>query len=197
MIHQTFVTWRSSSLIPFVPEIFSPLPYTSGLVRHTLLFIYLFIYLERNNFFHWLPWQMPHQRFQRFDFFFFFLVIKVIQRLNGHRYICHNDILKFLISFINLKDFFLIWLSFNYRLIYFHQLSKLRIPPLWWKFTKKYYHHEIIKMHYSKSQIIIIIMIIIINWTMLCVKGVNQEWYTPNILFVYLSKFSGGRILFT
>ena len=29
-----------------------------------LLFVYLF---QRTHFFHWLPWQMPHQRFHRFD----------------------------------------------------------------------------------------------------------------------------------
>ena len=27
------------------------------------------LFFKRTNFFHWLPWQMPHQRFQSFDFF--------------------------------------------------------------------------------------------------------------------------------
>ena len=58
MIHQ------SSSPNQFVSEIVNSLPCSSGLLCHTLLFIYFF---QRTHFFHFLPWQMPHQRFQRFD----------------------------------------------------------------------------------------------------------------------------------
>ena len=42
MIHQLCVTRWSSSPYQFVIEIVSPLPCSSGLVRHTLLFVYLF-----------------------------------------------------------------------------------------------------------------------------------------------------------
>ena len=42
MIQQPSVTWLSSSQNQFVPEIVSPLPFSSGLVRHTLLYIYFF-----------------------------------------------------------------------------------------------------------------------------------------------------------
>ena len=49
----------------FVPEIVSSLPWSSGLVCHTLLFVYFF---KRTYFFHWFPRQMSHQHFQRFDY---------------------------------------------------------------------------------------------------------------------------------
>ena len=49
----------------FVPEIVIPLLCSSGLVHHTLLFVYFF---QRTHFFHWLRWHMPHQNFQCFDF---------------------------------------------------------------------------------------------------------------------------------
>ena len=39
---KTFVNRRSSSPNQFVPEIVSPLPCSSGLVRHILLFVYSF-----------------------------------------------------------------------------------------------------------------------------------------------------------
>ena len=52
----TFVTWRSSSPNQFVPEIGSPLLCSS----------YITAYLSFQST-HWLPWQMPHLRFQRFD----------------------------------------------------------------------------------------------------------------------------------
>ena len=42
MIHQAFVTRLSSSTSQFVPEIESPLPCSSGLVRHIQLFVYFF-----------------------------------------------------------------------------------------------------------------------------------------------------------
>ena len=40
MMHQTFVSWRSSSPNQFVPEIVSPSPSWSGLARPILLFIF-------------------------------------------------------------------------------------------------------------------------------------------------------------
>ena len=42
MIHKPFVTRRSSSKKQVVPAIISPLPSSSGLVRHTLLIVYFF-----------------------------------------------------------------------------------------------------------------------------------------------------------
>ena len=42
MIHQPFDTLRSSSPNQFVPEIISPLPCSSELVRHTLVFVLFF-----------------------------------------------------------------------------------------------------------------------------------------------------------
>ena len=45
----------------FVPEIVSPLPCSPAYISDCLFF-------QRTYFFQWLPWQMPHQRFQRFDF---------------------------------------------------------------------------------------------------------------------------------
>ena len=42
MIHQPFVTRRSSSPNQFVPKIVSPLPCSTALVRHKLLFAYVF-----------------------------------------------------------------------------------------------------------------------------------------------------------
>ena len=47
-----------------VPEILSRFPCSLALVRHTLLIGFFF---PRTYFFHRLPRQMPHQRFQRFD----------------------------------------------------------------------------------------------------------------------------------
>ena len=46
-------------------EIVSPLPCSSRLVHYNYITVCLFY--PRTHFFHWLPWQMPHQRFQRFD----------------------------------------------------------------------------------------------------------------------------------
>ena len=60
----SLVSWWSSSANQFVPEIVSPFPCLSGLVRHTVLVVHFF---KRTQFFYWLPWQMPHQRFQHFD----------------------------------------------------------------------------------------------------------------------------------
>ena len=57
MIRSARECWRSSSSNQFAHEIVSPLPCSSELVRHTLLFVYFF---QKTYFFHWLPWQMPH-----------------------------------------------------------------------------------------------------------------------------------------
>ena len=66
MIHQPLSRDRVHPPNQFVPEIVSPLPYSSGLVRHILLFVYLF---QRIYLFHWLPRPMPHHCFQRLIFF--------------------------------------------------------------------------------------------------------------------------------
>ena len=54
MIYQPFVTGRSSSPNQFVPDIVSPLPCSC---------IAVCLHFQRTEFFHWLPWKMPHQRF--------------------------------------------------------------------------------------------------------------------------------------
>ena len=37
------------------------------LVRPDFFVIHYFLFFQITHFFHWLPWQMPHQRFQRFN----------------------------------------------------------------------------------------------------------------------------------
>ena len=50
----------------FVLEIVSPLPCSSGLVHHTLLFVYFF---SKNSFHTLAALTSAHQRFQRLDFY--------------------------------------------------------------------------------------------------------------------------------
>ena len=63
MIHQAL------SLDGIHPQISLPLRLlVLCVVRSDLFVINFCLFFQRNRFFHWLPWQMPHQRFQRFDF---------------------------------------------------------------------------------------------------------------------------------
>ena len=50
IVHQPFVTRRSSSPNQFVPVIVSPLPCSSELVRHALLFAYYFFFKKLISF---------------------------------------------------------------------------------------------------------------------------------------------------
>ena len=52
----------SSSQNQFVPQTVSPLPCP--------LYITVCLLFQRTHFFHWLPWQMPHQFCQRFDYMY-------------------------------------------------------------------------------------------------------------------------------
>ena len=52
IVHQPFVTRRSSSPNQFVPVIVSPLPCSSELVRHALLFVFFF---SKNSFLSMAP----------------------------------------------------------------------------------------------------------------------------------------------
>ena len=60
MIHPTFVTWLYYSLNRFVPELVRTLACSS--------YNYYDFFFQIFNSLHWIPWQIPHQRFQQFDF---------------------------------------------------------------------------------------------------------------------------------
>ena len=85
MIHQVFFTWRSRlATSPDTPMciVIHGGQFTGGvhppnrsslrllvlcLVRPNLCVIHYCLCFQRSHFFHWLPRQMPHQHFQRFD----------------------------------------------------------------------------------------------------------------------------------